>query len=67
MIVIANRHQNRVPGAFHAGFEQMLPQIRELARLAFRFARPQIQGRFGRRSRRERLGADGITPLESGR
>ena len=39
MIVIAKRHRNQAPRTSHADFERMLPQIREQARHAFRFAR----------------------------
>jgi hypothetical protein len=43
MIVIAHRRRNRPKQTSHADFERMLPQIREQARLAFRFARPELK------------------------
>ena len=43
MIVIAHRHRNQATKTSHGDFERMLPAIREQARLAFRFARPELR------------------------
>jgi hypothetical protein len=43
MVIIAKRHRNRASRTCHADFERILPQIREQARLAFRYAQPELK------------------------
>jgi hypothetical protein len=43
MIEIAQQKRNRAPRTSPVDFERLLPQIREQARLAFRFAKPELK------------------------